>query len=72
MPVTRYRSVSDMPRPPRIVSHNLGAELRAVWNRTFLLSLPEVVPGVLRFRTIEQANDARTASTLRQMRRSAR
>ncbi len=69
MPVSKYRDVAEMPPPPRLSSSNLGAQIRAVWERAHLISPPEIVPGVVRFRTIEQSNEARETATLKQMRR---
>ena len=74
MPVTKYRSVADMPRPERITDPaSLIARIRAVWGRAALLAPPPVVPrGVTRFRSIEEANLARTELTMQRMRSSER
>lgn len=72
MPVVKYRSVAEMPRPSRVTdAASLPARIRAVWGRAALLAPPSVVPrGVTRFRTIEEANRDRAERTKRRMRAS--
>jgi hypothetical protein len=72
VPVTKYRSVADMPRPARVTDGaSLLACIRAVWGRAARLAPPPVVPrGVARFRTIEEANAARSELTAQRMRQS--
>ena len=72
MPVYKYRSVEDMPRPPRASGEDLVQRIRAVWNRAALLCPPRPPRGVMRFRTIEEANAARDRATLERMRSTAR
>lgn len=68
MPVTKYRSVEEMPSVMRVQGDALIPRIRALWNRSFLLSPPDYPKGVLRFRSIEEANAARDAHTARRMR----
>ena len=71
MPVQKYRSVEDMPRPELVPAADLAARIRALWKRARMLAPAPVVPrGVTRFRSIEEANTAREAATLRRMRAS--
>ena len=68
MPVTKYRSVADMPRPRSGRDESLVLRIRALWNRAFLLSPPAFPRGVRRFRSIEEANAARAEATRDRMR----
>ena len=74
MPIRKYRSVEDMPPPPPAESGraDLVARIRALWNRSVLLSPPCFSKGVTRFRSIEEANAKRVIDTVERMRRSAR
>jgi len=72
VPVKKFRSAADMPRPPRATD---GGEvldhMRAMWRRAALLAPPAIVPrGLTRFRTIQEANAARAKLTVERMRRS--
>jgi hypothetical protein len=67
MPVSRYRSVADMPRPEPATSSELAVRIRVLWNRAFLLSRPSFPRGVARFRSVEEANAARERATLERM-----
>ena len=71
MPVSKYRSVQDMPRPPRTSDNDLTERIRAVWTRAFLLCPPAPPRGVTRFRSIESANAAREKATQERMRATA-
>ena len=71
MPVTKYRSVADMPRPPLLGSSDLALRIRAVWNRAFRICPPALPYGVSRFSNIEDANEARKQRTIERMRKSA-
>lgn len=71
MTVSKYRAVDDMPRPGIVSAHALVDRIRALWNRSFLLSPPDFPRGVTRFRSIEQAQAARVQVTLRRMRSRA-
>jgi hypothetical protein len=68
MPVTKYRSVADMPRPVSATDESLPSRIRALWKRAFLLSPPAFPRGVTRFHSIEKANDARMQVTVQRMR----
>jgi len=72
LPVKKYRSVADMPRPPRVADdEDVLERMRLLWRRAALLAPPVVVPrGVTRFRTIEEANIARAELGAERMRRS--
>lgn len=72
MPVKKYRSAAEMPRPPRVTDGEAVLDhMRALWRRAALLAPPVVVPrGVTRFRTIEDANRARAELSTERMRRS--
>lgn len=72
MPVTKFKSVSDMPRPSRADGADLIERIDAVWSRAFELLPPEFPRGVMRFRSIDDANRARAASVAERMRRRAR
>jgi len=47
---------------------DLAQRITAVWTRASLLAPRKFVPGVQRFRTIEEANDARQRATIQGMR----
>jgi len=69
MPVTRYKDVSQMPTPPRIEGEDLAARIRAVWTRAVRLAQLSPRPGVTKFRSLEEAQEARAEETIRRMRR---
>lgn len=71
MPVTKYRSVMEMPSPPTATERDLAERIRAVWNRAFLVCPPRPPRGVTRFASVERANAARTQATLERMRDTA-
>lgn len=71
MPVTKFRSVADMPAPLSDSGKDLIARIRALWNRAFLLSPPDIPRGVQRFSSIEEANRARLARLTSRLRRNA-
>ena len=68
MPVQEYRDMADMPRVPLARQSELTRRITALWQRAALMAHPRVPAGVQRFRTIEEANRARDAATLEQMR----
>lgn len=73
MPVRKYRSVEEMPRPEPAAAGELAQRIRTLWRRARLLAPPPIVPrGVTRFRNIAEANAARDAATVRRMKRSGR
>ena len=69
MPVTRYRDVREMPSPPRATGDEIAMRIRAVWTRAVLLAGLAPRPGVTRFRTIEEAQEARARDVRERMRR---
>jgi hypothetical protein len=71
MPVYKYRSVEDMPAPSQVSAADLEARIRVLWHRAFLLSPPSFPRGVLRFRSIEEANERRARDTAERMKRRA-
>jgi hypothetical protein len=71
MPLYKYRSASDMPRPERASDAELPARIRSVWGRAFLLCPAVCRPGVRRFRSMEEANEDRLRETVERMRRRA-
>ncbi len=71
MPVQKYRSVEEMPRPERVPDDALLARIRAVMARARLFAPALAMPrGVAKFRSIEEANAARDQATLERMRAS--
>ncbi len=71
MPVQKFRSVEDMPRPERSEGPALVEHIRALWNRAFLLSPPRFPRGVTRFASMELANEARERVVHERMRATA-
>ena len=67
MPVTKYRSVADMPPLTPAVESSLVERIRTLWRRAFLLSPPSIPRGVARFRDMSDANDARDRATRQRM-----
>ena len=73
MPVFKYRSVMDMPPPPRCPDdEELVARIRAVWDRVARLAGGGYPPGVHRFRSIQEAQEARERVVRDRMRRLRR
>lgn len=70
MPVFKYRSAEEVPRPGALDDRDLAARIRASWTRSFLLARPTFARGVQRFRGIEDADATRTRATLTRMRRA--
>jgi hypothetical protein len=72
MPLTKYRSIDEVPGTTTVAAGSIPARLRAIWRRTFAFS-PSLRPrGVRRFRDVEAANAARNSNTLERMRTSAK
>jgi hypothetical protein len=71
MPVSRFNSAFDIPRPDRYDGPDLLQHIRILWNRAFALSSPSFTRGVTRFATIEDANRARFDATVARMRRTS-
>jgi hypothetical protein len=72
MPVTKYRSISDMPRPGPRSGEELAKRIRAVWRRSQILCPATIRPGVFRFSSIEEANAARDQATRERMKATVR
>lgn len=70
MPVQKFRSVRDMPSLQRASDDTLAERIRVLWRRSFQLAPGSFRRGVTRFRSIEQANDARQLATIERMRAS--
>jgi hypothetical protein len=69
MPVQKYRSAQDMPRVGPAAQTDRAARIRGVWRRAFLLCPPSFHRGVIRFRSIDAANDQRLRATYERMRK---
>jgi hypothetical protein len=72
MPVSKFRSIEDMPTRVEVTSDQLVVRIRALWARAFALARPLDFRGVTRYASIEQASDARTRATLERMRETRR
>jgi hypothetical protein len=59
MGVSKYRSVADMPPPPRVTGEALAAHIRMVWARSRRFAPAAYTPGVRKFPNIEAAQEAR-------------
>ena len=70
MPVTKYRHVEQMPPTPRAGDGELAERITTLWRRARRFAPVSVVPGVQRFRTIEEANAARSDATVKRMRKA--
>jgi hypothetical protein len=68
VPVSKYRHVAQMPPPPRAEDGELVERITALWRRAASLAPPSVIRGVLRFRSIDEANTARDAATRQRVR----
>lgn len=68
MPIHKYRHVADMPRPPRVTGDGLAQRITELWQRSATMTPLVVIPGVQRFRSIEEANRAREGATLERLR----
>jgi hypothetical protein len=74
MPVERYRSVEEMPPPPRRDPRDPATwvAIRELWALAEA-TLPRLYPpGVTRFRSIEEAQQAREEATIERMRKVRR
>ncbi len=71
MSIHKYRSVSEMPPPERCDDRDLPARIRSVWDRAFLFCPPVRHVGVRRFRSMEEANQARLRDTAELMKQRA-
>ena len=61
MPVEKYRSVADMPRPPLVPLDRRWETIQRVWERARLLAPPVDWPrsSVERFKSVEEASRSR-------------
>ena len=71
MPVTKYRSAGNMPRPEPIGEAQLVSHIRALWRRAFLLCPRTRRRGVWRFKSIGEANTERQLETTERLRQRA-
>ncbi len=70
MSVTRYRGVDQMPPPDRGEPTAPGTyrRIRELWRFSSRLLPPLFAPGVSRYRTIEESQQARETATIERMR----
>lgn len=75
MPIQKFCSVEDMPRPDvqgNLSSEEVRSRIANLWSRTFRIS-PRIYPkGLFKFRSIEEAQEAREQVTARNVERLAR
>jgi hypothetical protein len=67
MSVAKFRDVRNMPRPTRAADAMLAQRIRDSWNRALALSPPAVLPGVVKFRTLDEANEAKRQATRKRL-----
>ena len=67
MPVFKYRDIADMPPLPLVPMEQRAARIRSLWERAHLIGGGVISRGVLRFRSIDDANSTRTRATLERM-----
>jgi hypothetical protein len=72
MPVSKFRSIEEMPSPIEDAPERLASRIRALWARAFTLARPLDFRGVTRYESIERASAARTRATLERMRATRR
>jgi hypothetical protein len=72
VPVSKFRSVQDMPTPSEVTSDQLVRRIRALWARAFTLARPLGFRGVTRYVNIEQASEASVRATVERMRATRR
>lgn len=73
MPIERYKDVSQMPRVPRSSKEKLVERINAAWEAAHLRGPYDIPRGVMKFKTIESAQQAReefTKKRLRQLRKN--
>jgi hypothetical protein len=68
MPVTKFRSIEDVPTLGAVAEGQLPERMRALWARTFMFARPLDFRGVNRYSSIEQAFEARSRATVERMR----
>ena len=70
MPIQRFRSVEDMPpAPPLPAGPDRARRLRALWGGWLRILPPLDLPGVRRYRGIEDAARDREMAVIRRARR---
>ncbi|MCK5799008.1 MAG: hypothetical protein KAI47_17570 [Deltaproteobacteria bacterium] len=67
--VDRYRDIGEMPRMPRLSGEALLEAMREMWARAHLRGGPEIPRGVTRFRSLDEAQEARRVALRRHVRR---
>ncbi len=67
MSVTKYRDVAEMPPLPLVSGPELAQRIRSVWARARRLARACRAPGVQRFASIEEAQQAREEATRARM-----
>jgi hypothetical protein len=72
MPVSKFRSIEEVPCRVEVPPGRLAASIRALWARAFALARPLEFRGVTRYESIERASAARTQATLERMRATRR
>jgi hypothetical protein len=72
MPIAKFRDVSEVPRPTAIDEPDLTKRIRIQWARALLLCPRTHELGVRRFRSLDEANEARVRETVARMRATAR
>mgnify|MGYP006273120685 CR=1 FL=1 len=72
MPVERFRSVAEMPAPPKADAETRMQRIGAAWSRAHLHGPPRVPRGVSKFKSIEDAQRARDAHTRARIQRLRR
>jgi hypothetical protein len=70
VPVSKYRSVEQMPPTPRVSDDELVERITALWSRARRYAPLSIVPGVQRFRSVEEASAARREATAERMRKA--
>lgn len=68
MPVSKFRSIEEVPSRVEVAAELLAPRIRALWARAFTLTPRLDFRGVSRYESIERASEARSEATLRRMR----
>jgi hypothetical protein len=72
MPVSKFRSIEDVPTRIEGTPAQVAIRIRALWTRAFTLARPLDFRGVTRYANIEEASEARTRATLARMHETRR
>ena len=67
MPVFKYRDIAEMPPLPIVPIEHRAARIRSLWERAHLIGGGVISRGVLRFRSVDDAQLTRTRATLERM-----